>query len=461
MARKKILVFVDADVIVRHFLDSGAFSDLSSTYDVVLVFPPDNWKRIINSSDINRWRFRACRVEISETRRSLFKKLFFIDQARQRRDPEWRGIRNGWMALVGWKAGLMFSGLSFPLIRQIANAWYKRQLKSMPPKELQMLFDKECPDIILHPSTFEGYFINDLIELTQLRNIPMILLMNSWDNPCLKRNAIGIPDAVVVWGEQTKRHAEKFMGIPPERIHIFGAAQFQIFRDYPTKTKDEVYEINGILPDKLAILYAGSSKGNQEFTHLRLLNVAIDRGLLKGVTVIYRPHPYGVAKEDARAILSGELTHIVIDHSMRGFMLDIANGVNQGFYITPYDETHNLLSAVDAVISPLSTMLIEAGLHGKPVMCFIPEEEDDKSAWRVLRNVIHFKELLQHRNVQVVRTHQEFIPAAQMLISNVENRDKAYDIKDSMKFFVGFTDQPYSTSIKTLVDHHVTIGSFS
>ena len=450
--KKKILAFVDADVVVRHFLDSGAFSDLPDSYEVVLVFPPDNWKRLINSSDINRWEFRACRVEISESRRSLFKKLFFIDQARQRRDTEWQGIRNGWIAMVGWKAGVIFSGLSFPLIRQIANAWYKWRLKSIPAKELQMLFDKECPDIILHPSTFEGYFINDLIELTQIRNIPMILLMNSWDNPCLKRAAIGVPDAVVVWGEQTKRHAEKFMGIPLEKIHKLGAAQFQVFRDYPTKAKEEILALNGIASSQLVLLYAGSSKGNREPIHLRWLNAAIEQGLLKGVTVIYRPHPYGIAVEDAKQILSEKLEHVVIEHAMRGFLEDVANGLNQGFHITPYEETHSLLSAVDAVISPLSTILIEAGLHGKPVLCFVPEEEDENSIWSMFREVIHIREYLQHPNVMVARTASELMPMVQVLLTKTRNLAIAEDMKDSMKFFVEFPAQRYSNALKTLVE---------
>ena len=35
--------------------------------------------------------------------------------------------------------------------------------------------------------------------------------MNSWDNPSTKRSLIGNPDWLFVWGEQTKKHAEKFV----------------------------------------------------------------------------------------------------------------------------------------------------------------------------------------------------------------------------------------------------------
>ena len=452
MSRRKLLVFIDADVVVRHFLDGGALSALPDTYDVVLMFPPADWKRLVNSPDIDRWGFRARRVEIPGRRRTLFKQLFFIDQARQRRDPEWQDIRKGWIALVGWKAGALFSVLALPIVRQLANAWLSRQLRATPATEFLAKLDDEQPDIMLHPSTFEGYFVNDLIDVARARNIPLMLLMNSWDNPCLKRSAVGVPDAVVVWGEQTRRHTEKFMAVPPERIHVLGAAQFQVFRDSPVRTRDEVCSINDIAPAQRVLLYAGSSKGNREPVHLRWLNEAIESGLLEGVTVLYRPHPYGIAAADANDILECRLPHVVIDDGMRGFLKDIANGRNQGFRITPYSETHELLNAVDAVISPLSTILIEAGLHGKPLMCFIPKEEDENSEWRILRDLVHFRDLLQHRKVIVARTYTEFIPAVQTLISRTRDEAEADDMKESMRFFVEFPEQRYSVAIKNLAD---------
>jgi len=115
-------------------------------------------------------------------------------------------------------------------------------------------------------------------------------------------------------------------------------------------------------------------------------------------------------------------------------------------------ETHDLLNAVDAVISPLSTILIEAGLHGKPMICFIPQEEDDNTYWKVLRDLVHFRELLQHPKILVARTHSEFLPAAQILISRISDEAEAQEVKKSMHFFVDFPEQRYSFALKNLVD---------
>ncbi len=437
-------------MVIRHFLDSAVFRELSEDNDVLLVFPPSDWNRIINSPDIHRWGFRACRVEIPVRRRSIFKKIFFVDQARLRLDPEWRGVRNAWMAMIGWKAGIIFSVFALPLIRQLTNAWFKRQLKLTPAKALHDLLEQERPDVIIHPSTFEGYYVNDLINSSRSENIPMILLMNSWDNPCLKRGAIGVPDAVVVWGDQTKRHAEKFMGIPPERIHKFGAAQFQVFLDSAVNAKEAIFKANEISADRKVVLYAGSSKGNREATHLRWLDAEITQGNLEKIIVLYRPHPYGIAAEYAKEILSEKFNNIIIESSMRGFLEDVACCRNKGFYITPYEETHSLLNAVDAVISPLSTILIEAALHGKPILCFIPDEEDEGSVWKMFRKVTHVSEFLNHPSVIVARSASEFMPAVNALLTRTHDQLIAQEMKSSMKFFVEFPERRYSKAIKSL-----------
>jgi len=80
--------------------------------------------------------------------------------------------------------------------------------------ELDALLEDERPDVIIHPCVLEGAFLNDLIVATQARGIPFVVIMNSWDNPSTKQAMAGSPDYLLVWGEQTKRHAIEFVGMP-------------------------------------------------------------------------------------------------------------------------------------------------------------------------------------------------------------------------------------------------------
>ena len=50
-----------------------------------------------------------------------------------------------------------------------------------------------------------------------------------------------------------------------------------------------------------------------------------------------------------------------------------------------YEDARNLLKSVDAIISPLSTILIEGMILEKPVLCYMPIDEDADDHLKVLR----------------------------------------------------------------------------
>ena len=78
---------------------------------------------------------------------------------------------------------------------------------------------------LIHPSVLEGHFINDLVEIGAARSVPTVAIMNSWDNPSTKRAIVGMPDWLLVWGSQTKMHAERYMRMPPARVVAFGSTR--------------------------------------------------------------------------------------------------------------------------------------------------------------------------------------------------------------------------------------------
>ena len=69
------------------------------------------------------------------------------------------------------------------------------------------------------------------------------------------------------------------------------------------------------------------------------------------------------------SFIGPKLNNIKIDKNMYEYLLKIKRGSTKK-YLADYKETHEILSNVDAVISPLSTILIEAAMHGKPFMFF-------------------------------------------------------------------------------------------
>ncbi len=452
MRRLKALVFIESDVVIRHFLNSGALIPLAERHDVTLVLPPAGYQRLLSPMPQDMWGLVCSRIALPEERRRLWRRLFFIDQMRWRPGSDWANVRRGWQAMIGRKATLQFAAYALPGIRTVMSHLLRRRLDRHPPQELDAILADTAPDIVIHPSTFDGYFINDIIEAAAGRSIPSLLLMNSWDNPSLKHAALSTADAVVVWGEQTARHAVRFMGMARERVHILGAAQFDLFRGPPKTGRTDVCRDQGIAPSQRIVMYAGSSKGNRESLHLKQLSEHFLATGQNDITILYRPHPYGLPREEAYNILNENLPNVVVEHSMRSMLENTAQGKAAGFHITPYDHTHSLLSAMDALISPLSTILVEAAMHGKPVMCFIPWEDDQHSVWRTLRDLVYFREFYECPALVLARSYSEFLSKVDDLLSRIGDEHLAAELQTAMRHFVEFPEKHYGEGLADLAE---------
>ena len=129
---------------------------------------------------------------------------------------------------------------------------------------------------MLHPSVLAGVYVNDLVFIGNKFKIPVVLIMNSWDNPSSKRAVISNNYWLLVWGPQTKAHAMEIMNMSKERVIEFGAAQFDIYSEAPKKSKEEILSYHKVKDlNYPTLLYAGSSKNTNEFAHLRIIDDAI------------------------------------------------------------------------------------------------------------------------------------------------------------------------------------------
>jgi len=448
--RLNVVVFIDSDVTIRHFLLNDAFERLVDDHNCVFVLPPAGWGRIVNGRERLPKEYRVETLNTPDVRRRLWRRLVSIDQMRL--PTRLYQLRYWKLKFTQWgpKAAFFHSFLALPGIRFFAEKFLHRQLSKVPFAELDEFLEREKPDILLHPSTFEGYFVNDFIFAAKKLGIPSVLIMNSWDNPSTKRSVSGLPDHVLVWGEQTRRHCVEMMRMPPERVHIFGAAQFDIFRSASTSDPASYRRAYGLDEDVRLLLYAGSTKPTDEAEHLRQLDSAISAGRLGNVKILYRPHPYGMAREKAKNIVGAAYKHVHVELGMKDFLVSMVEGTNAGFYITDNRDTHELLGAVDALVSPISTMLIEASLHGKPSMCYFPPEENLKgTAWAA--GLRHMEELLAHDMVLVCRARARFIDDAERLVAMIGASDRKKEIEEKVRYFVEPTELRYKDAIEKFV----------
>ena len=197
------------------------------------------------------------------------------------------------------------------------------------------------------------------------------------------------------------------MRLKPDAIETFGAAQFEVYKKECKYSRNELAQLFNVNPDKKIIIYAGAGNGSYETRYLKLLDQYVNSKKLVNCQILYRPHPWrgalGLGEKD---FLSQKWDNIIMDPSMYDYYKNEINNPKGLPSLVDYSVSHNLLNLADAVISPLSTILIEAILNGKPILLFFPEGTNDnyKPA-----NMNHFEELIQLDEVNVCYQEEEFL----------------------------------------------------
>lgn len=207
--------------------------------------------------------------------------------------------------------------------------------------------------------------------------------------------------------------------------------------------------MNSIDPKCNLLLYAGSSKGTDEIAHLSALDQAIEEGVLGNTVVIYRPHPWGGGGRNGHLLLSMAWRNVYIESSMQNYLERVGVGFG-GKYLSDYRDTHDILSCVDAVISPLSTIILEAALHGKPVMCFLPFEDASEHFLRDFA-LTHFHQLFDIPEVLISNGNLELINTTLVLLRQIGNEQYSTRLRDSMNYFVEPFDRPYSIRLREFI----------
>ncbi len=449
----KISCFIEADAVVRHFIHSGAFRELVQAHEVTFVFPEPGYKRMgtveVDKLDLHGAAHRHLRVH--QIRQQLWKPLFQVDRLRHRGGSQASAVRRFIRYAIGPKAAALYTVLALPGIYQAFRMISLRRLCRHPYSDLQQLLDELKPDLVIHPSVMEGVYINDLVEALPKRNVPLVVVMNSWDNPSTKRAMIGHPDWLLVWGEQTAQHAVTYAGMPADRVVRFGAAQFDVYRDPPRMDRAAICASHDIDPASRILLYAGSSKGTDEFSHLVQLDELIADHRLPNTTVIYRPHPWGNGGHGGERIVAHSWNNVRIEASMRGYLEDVAKG-QLTKSLPDYRDTRDLLFAIDAMVSPLSTIILEAAALGKPAMCLIPNEELQATHLRYTMPQVHFEALYAAPEIPVAHSLSEMVAQLPGLMECAGDETSAARLSRLSDFFIEPFDRSFGCRLVDFVE---------
>ena len=278
-----------------------------------------------------------------------------------------------------------------------------------------MLLARWTPDVLVAPTTIQDALDTELLKAARRAGVPVIGAPASWDTLTSKGCFLVDPDALLVWGEDTLRHALEHHGMPPGRVFVTGPPHFDVYGPtWPAEPRERFLARRGIDPAKRVVLFAGTTVTYwaDEPTQIRALSRAIASGELADCVIWYRPHPRRTAR-DMREFVGLPGVHVddvLVAQKERGI----------GYSILREDLAHyrSLVDACDGVVTAFSTMIIEAALMGKPSLV-VAFGLGDHTPERLLQHAEyeHMRDVVSTPGVSLVRSLPELLEGVRRLIA--------------------------------------------
>jgi hypothetical protein len=360
-SRRRVLIGMSSDIFLRNFAETGAFDALAGRFDVHW-FATDAVKRPL-----------PARPGFTDAGRS---------QANARQD--WLRYHMRWIAIfAGHRRGNILAikrrhaitsrrerwpylFLSLPGVWHIANLVVERLIPANA--SIERIVGAVRPDVIMFPSQGNDPIALDLMRAARSRRIPTVMLNYNWDNTGSKGPMYFTPDCLCVWGEDMARLAEQVHRLQPERVKVIGAAQFEQYFDPAAMQAAAAAAPASAVP---RLLFAGNSRGHAEEKYLLMLDRAVETGELPPLTIVYRPHPWRAPRTDERSFEDFGFRHVEMDPQLAAHFrgaLNAKSKVPDRTFAPSMDYNARLLHSVAGVLTPLSTLALEAALVGVPVL---------------------------------------------------------------------------------------------
>ena len=440
---KRVLVFFDFDKAVINFHFNGSFRAIASKHRICFVAPAINKRFNIDTrTSFAGHEYRVLAVDTA--RAEFWRWLSLLDQLALRPGKRWRKLRRMRRLQMSPIARVFWSIAALPGLRQIAGWMVRGKLARGKFEALERLLDEEAPDFVIYPSAFNGAYGNDLVLACRGRNIPTAFIMNSWDNPSTKNALADHPDWLLVWGQQTADHAVRFMGIPPERVVVFGAPQFEIYSAPSPIDREQLKRSLGLDPARPVLLFGGSSLFSGEGERLEIIDRWCAAQPDPKPQVLFRPYPFPTGHPNSELVNRPWKNIVVQQFSKKRKDPNMV-----------YNLASNRLAALqacDGVISALSTILLEGMALGKPVICVYPTHLTKEKFAPRNAPLDHFSDILTNPDVVVIDRDDKLPDAMVKVLRWANDGNQSARLRKAVEHVVANFSEPYSERLLKFVD---------
>jgi len=337
---------------------------------------------------------------------------------------------------------------------------YRRRLEErmgVNPNLLATVLDEQ-PDFLLFPSSLLDNITDDVLQLASVFGIPTLMLVAGWDNLSSKGLVYHHPGRIGVWGEQTKAHAIRIQSIPADRVAVIGAPHFEEYFDQPFDNREALRCSFGLPASGSVVLFAGTFRQFDETKSLKLIDEAIVRGELPLCHILYRPQPQRLQRYREDNFFDYSWQHVTIDPQMAEAYHRAQSWGSDRFL----DRLHHLpkvYRAVDAVISPMSTVLLEGLLFGRPALCVAFNDGEHTWSADKVSQMVHFQELYDIPEILVCRDQNRLVDDTRKLLAAIGNDELTARLRSHACFFVHRDSRPYADRVVDEVDRLLEVAS--
>jgi hypothetical protein len=264
---------------------------------------------------------------------------------------------------------------------------------------------------------------------------PFIQVMENWDNisskVCPAKNAAGL----VVWGEQTRRHAAEIHGFPIEKTHAFGSTRLNT--GYFQKLRGHLGAAESGVGGKIKLFYMGFGGSHENLDFFINMFEEINMGI-ESYELTFRPHPI-MQKE-----ISNEKS-LKYPELLRCDMPKTNQEIDPIWPILDYSIYEKLIAA-DIVIGTPSTFLLEAMLLNKRIILDYRKLKSEHSPRELFESRTHFREIAKSDKIAKLFTLKDL----DQLINEVVSKDQGYD--DLLSYLIAGSEFTYGTRLRNLAE---------
>jgi hypothetical protein len=468
---RKVLIFLPNTNELQRFVLSGAFDPLSEEYDLHFVVPPDAADRMRGAAPDYLRADNTYELAVPPERFAEWKLRFetachlYADRSASfaLRVGKYRGISSArgklrYATLKTFETAKKFARTyprRMPISRVIrglqrrlaANPKPSLERKSSPPRDTSAksgkhshlrnlsvfepmleLIEQVNPVFCVIPTSLLDIYCNDLMLCCAKKKVPVIALQSGWDNLSSKGIVHRKPTYTGVWGPQSQEHAVLIQGIDSTTITCLGAPHYESLKMSSAHDIAAFRSSLGVSAGENLILFGGSFRQFDETALLAKLDRTIGSGALGKLKILYRPHPWRADRMSEDSFFSREWKHIIFDPDMTERYVRAKQQKGYLKSATPMysmDYLALLLSSVEGVISPMSTLLVESMIMGRRTMAVA--FGDGKHAYNpsVSAKMTHFQELRKSQALEWCDDEGQFIAQVGRLLTSPENRSES------------------------------------